>query len=146
MTPEMPKRDNLAQVFYNRLVTAGTTPTPISSGFQQTDIMGRFDTIIFSNDSRNPRSIYFGGPNVTATSPSNGWEFLAGKSYILSIHNDRQLYELQNPLVDLSGVIAANCSTPPVTLPFTVWDLSSCYVIAAAATGLAVLIFKAMYY
>lgn len=126
-------RTPVKQEFYNYALTVGTVPTPISFAAQQADLSALIDTIIFSLVSTAARSVFFGGPNVTTT---NGLEIRVGKSYVLGINNTRQLYEVQGPLIDM------NCDTVPVAIPIAVWDISECYLVAAASTVCAVLLFK----
>lgn len=133
------KREAIAQDFYQFSVPVNASPQPLSKGFQQADLSQRIDTLILCNDSANARSIYLGGLNVVAAA-GGGLELRVGKSYVLNIANERQLYEVQGPLVDkfcLQGIEA---------IPLVVWDISSIYVRAAAAgpTPLAVLAFRWM--
>jgi hypothetical protein len=121
------------QEFYNYALSVGTVPTPISLAAQQADLSALIDTMIFSLVSTAARSVFFGGSNVTT---GNGWEIRAGKSYMLGINNTRQLYEVQSPLIDM------NCNSVPVGIPLAVWDISDCYMVAAATTVCAVLLFK----
>ncbi len=57
---------------------------------------------------------------------------------MLSINNERQLYELQAPLID--G--ARNCEIPE-GVPFVAWDISQMYFIATAPTTIGIILFKA---
>lgn len=141
---QRPQRELVPQVFYHyRLdLTAAGGRVALSKGFSQSDIESRIDTLLFCNDNSNTASAYFGGQNVTATvgaSKSNGLEIRPGKSYVLNIQNERQLYELQGPLVDTT------CLQPEV-LPFCAWDISNCFLIANATLQISVFLFKAPYF
>lgn len=133
------KREPIGQNFFNFSLAVNASPQPLSKGYQQADLNQRIDTLILCNDSANARSIYLGDLNVRAT-PGGGLELRVGKSYVLSIANERQLYEIQGPLVD------EFCLKYVESIPIVVWDISSIYVIAAAAgpTPLAVLAFRYM--
>jgi hypothetical protein len=134
---EHPKRPVLAQFFINFRLTVGTSPTPINQAAAQAGLDWLADAMIISVPVAAAVPVYFGGAGVNAVTP-NGLEIRQGIPVMLSIRNERPLYEVQAPLVDME------CATPEV-IPFAVWELSTCYLVATAAVGVGVLIFKAPY-
>ncbi len=134
---ERPKRPIIAQFFINFRLTVGVVPTPINSAAEQAGLAWMADAMIISIPVAAAVPVYFGGAGVNAVTP-NGLEIRPGIPIMLSIQNERQLYEVQAPLVDME------CVTPEV-IPYIVWELSTCYLVATAPVGVGVLIFKAPY-
>jgi hypothetical protein len=97
-----------------------------------------YDSIIFSLVSSAARSVFLGNSSVLATGV-NGLEIRPGIPIQLSIVNDRQLYEIQGPLIDQF------CKTPD-GIPFIVWDVAQMYLVTAVApVTIAIGLFKAAY-
>lgn len=134
---DRPKRTILAQRFINFALTVGVVPTPLNTSFQQANISGLYDSMILSLKKAAANPIYWGGANVNVAL-GNGLEILPGVPIQLAIQNERQLYEIQAPLVDRDCVVAE-------AIPFIVWDVSNVFLVAVAPTTLAVVLFSAPY-
>ncbi len=132
-----PKRPILPQFFINFRLTVGVNPTPINQAAAQAGLDWLADSMIISVPVAAAVPVYFGGAGVNAVTP-NGLEIRPGIPVQLSIVNERPLYEVQAPIVD------EYCVSPEV-IPFCVWELSTCYLVATAPVGVGVLIFKAPY-
>jgi hypothetical protein len=68
----------------------------------------------------------------------NGLEILPGIPIMLSIENERQLYEAQSPIVD------SLCAVPE-SIPFKVWSPAEIYLVAIAPTPIGIILFPAPY-
>jgi hypothetical protein len=130
-----PRRDIVPQPMVWVPLLVAATPTPLSQSATQTGLIALYDSIIFSLVSTAANSVFMGNVNVLSNG-SNGLEIRAGIPIQLSIVNDRQLYEVQAPLVDKF------CENPE-GVPFTAWDVSQMYLIAPAPTTIAIGLFKA---
>ena len=131
-------RDILRQDFTTFSFVATTAPQPIA----QLGVNSMIDTIMFSLPTGAANSVFFGSD--ASVSITSGIEIAPGSPSILAIvHDGRQLYELQDPLIALQAT--AQCrDIDPRLIPFVVWDVSQIYLVAAANTTLAIGLFKAM--
>lgn len=133
-------RPLVAQEWATNGLTVNVAPAqPLGPQFP---ITAMIDAFYITVPAAAANSIFIGGnPAVTIT---NGLELLAGTTSAFIIeHEDRQLYELQKPLIDMARTMCNPES--PETIPFVVWDLSQVYVVAVAATVISFAPFKAMY-
>lgn len=121
------------QTFVPFALLVGITATPLSSSFQQANINALYDSIILSIPEAAANNVFWGDASIDPAL-ANGMELVAGLSYMLSITNDRQLYELQAPVVD-------SLCAPPVSIPFVCWDPSAIYLRAIAPTTIGVILF-----
>lgn len=126
-------RQPIRQTFVPKALLVGITATPLSSSFQQANINALYDSIILSIPEAAANNVFWGDASINPTL-MNGMELVAGQSYMLSITNDRQLYELQAPLVD------PMCQTP-VSIPFVCWDPAGIYLAAIAPTTIGIILF-----
>ncbi len=92
-----------------------------------------FDAFIISVPRASANAVILGDSSV---SPAlhNGLEIIPGQPVQLSIDNERQLYEVQAPLVDEA------CATPEA-IPFVAWDLANIYLASFVAPQTIGLIF-----
>ncbi len=128
-------REITRQEFLSIGLTVLVTPTRLSSGAQQSAIQLMYETIAFSNPFAGVNSsVWIGGANVSATL-KNGQEVISGGTVVWRIRNERQLYEIQGPIVDKS------CQVPEL-IPFMAWDVSQIYLVAAVQTTIGVTLFK----
>jgi hypothetical protein len=129
-------RPLLEQQFTTFALTVETTPTPVNSGGNLTDMIETF-TIAVPSTAAN--SVFFGNNNVTTTS---GLEIQAGAIFVLAVNQARQLYETQLPLDELVRKVACNAQWMPENIPFICWNLANIYLIAAAATSVSITTFR----
>lgn len=126
-------RDPVYQQFSTFVIAVATTPTPLNSG-QNITKLDLIDAFTLSLDAAAANNVFIGDQGVTVNS---GLEIVAGGGPItFRIRNQRQHYELQEPLILLTE--AAQCQGPvqPRSLPFLIWDFSQIYLVAAAATNI----------
>lgn len=122
------------QEFLSIAVLVGVAPTRLSSGAQQSAIQLMYETLSFSNPASSANSVWLGGANISATL-KNGQEVVAGGTITWRIINERQLYEVQGPIIDPS------CQVPEL-IPFMAWDVSQIFLVATAPTTIGVTLFK----
>lgn len=133
------QRNLLRQEFTTFALTVQTTAGPINANMGLNTLV---DSLILSVPASAANNVFLGGDaGVTILS---GIEIVAGSPIQLAILNERQLYELQSPLMEMA-VVATCRQLQPEAIPFVVWDISQIYLVAAAATPMAVGVFKAMY-
>jgi hypothetical protein len=130
-----PNRPLLAQRFLPYALLVGVGPTPLNTSWQQANLSGMYDALIISVPKAAANGVFLGDASISAAL-NNGLEILPGIPISLSIDNQRQLYEIQSPLVD------ASCAVPE-SIPFKVWDPSNIYLAAVAPTSIGVLLFQA---
>lgn len=97
------------------------------------------DSFIICVPSTAANPIVLGDIGVTATAPINGLEIRPGIPIRLACSNFRQLYEVQNPLLQ-----AAGCPSPE-KIPVIAFNLSEWYVTATAQTDISGLLFPMAY-
>lgn len=131
---ERPFRQKLSQDFFAFALNVGITPTPISQAVQQATVDSLYTTIVFSLRLAAANTVFIGGQNINAAL-FNGMEVVQGNPIALKIKNDRQLYELQGPIVD-------GLCTVPDGIPFVAWDVSRLFAVAVAPTVMGVILFK----
>lgn len=134
------QRNLIKQEFTTFGLQVQTTAGPINANMGLTAMI---DAIIISVPASAANNIFLGGDaGVTITT---GIEIVAGSPVLFAINHDgRQLYEIQEPLIKIAA--AAMCADQkPETIPFVVWDISQMYLVASAATNIAVGVFKAMF-
>lgn len=135
------QRPLVEQQFLNITVAlaAANIAQPIKSNGALTDLIVSF---VVSVPSTAANSVFLGDQNVTT---STGIEILPGAPLLFTIDQTRQLYELQSPLEDLVRKVACNTQLQPEKIPFVCWNLANVYLVASAATNLAVMPFKVPY-
>jgi len=138
------QRPLMVQTFRTSLINVTTAPLPLDPTVDKTKLI---TTFAVSNPVAGA-SVYIGNAGVTIPGGANpGFEIPAGTSPQFSIDQQgRQLYELQAPLQGINAGL--NCNTSLLTiegLPFVVWDLSSIFIVAVAATTVTVITFPTMY-
>ena len=115
------------------------TPTPLSGVFTKVDLI---DSFILSLDAAAANNVFLGNSNVTI---NTGIEIVAGAGPInFIIENQRQHYELQEPLLAIAATLQCEQSMPR-SLPFIVWDLAQIYLVAVAATNVRVSPFRSQF-
>ena len=130
-----PKRPIVAQSFIPYSLRVGVKPTPLNTSWQQAQISGMYTSLIISVPKAAPNPVLLGDAGINIAS-NNGLEILPGCPCLLSIRNERQLYELQAPLIEV------NCQIPEV-IPFIVFDPSNIYLVSIAAVNVGVILFTA---
>lgn len=134
-----PKRRIIPQEWWSRsLAVVATGPTPLAQNSTQSAIQALYDAVLITVPSTAANPVWLGDSSILPAS-ANGLEITPGNPIMLSISNERQLYELQAPLIDES-----NCLTPE-SIPFVAWDISTMYFRAVAPTTIGIILFKAPY-
>ncbi len=132
---EKPHRDIIRQPWLAYGLVVGLSPTPLSQASQQSGLSGQYDSFIVSVPTTAARVILMGDSSV-AVAAANGLEIKPGVPVQLSIRNERQLYEVQAPIVD------AEC-TQAEGIPIVVWDVSNIYFVTLVApVTVGILLFK----
>ena len=120
-------------------ITAGTTAIALSVN---TELVSTFiDSILIGVPSAEAQGIFFGNQGVSLAS---GFPIEPGTSINLRLSNERQMYEVQAPLLQLVEFFKCKFQEP-TAIPFVIWDPSQVFVIAAAATDVRVVLFKSAY-
>lgn len=131
-------RTPLRQTFTPGSIAVTAAAQPINQIFNQTAMIQSF---ILDNFSANTISVFLGDINVQV---NTGLELVPGNPLGFVIRQDRQLYELQDPLVISASADSCN-SVPPVSIPFVVWDMTTIYAIASAPVTIGFWIFNNVY-
>ena len=117
----------------------GTSATAIANSPNLVDAY--IDSIFVNIPSAAANPVFFGMNNVTI---ATGLELQPGLIINFALNNERQLYELQYPILDIAT--AMKCETQvPDRLPVVVWDPSQLFLVAAAATDVRIALFKNPY-
>jgi hypothetical protein len=132
-----PNRPLLEQRFTPFALLVGVKATPLNTSWQQANLAGRYDAFIISVPKAAANGVFLGDASISAAL-NNGLEILPGIPIMLSIANERQLYEVQSPLVDPACAV-------PESIPFIAWNPSSIYLTAIAPTSIGVILFQASY-
>ncbi len=127
----------IEQTFFNQSVAVGTAAAPIAGQLKMSSMI---TAIILCNPTGNA-SVFLGDANVTVTT---GIEILAASSVMLTIKQDRQLYEVQDPVL-LSAQVDLCQTLPSVMIPIIVWNPSNIYLVGTAPTTIAVMLFRNVY-
>jgi hypothetical protein len=134
------QRSLVRQEFSTFGLTVQTTAGPVNANMQ---IGAMIDAIILSVPASAANNVFLGGDaGVTITT---GIEIVAGSPVLFAIdHDGRQLYEVQEPLLEMASAYLCR-ELRPESIPFVLWDISQMYLVASAATNMAVGVFKAMF-
>jgi len=136
-----PQRPITRQEFFNYALNVGMNPTPLSQSAQQANLQALYTTIVISNPSTTSSPgqapVWLGGSNLDPTT-FNGLEIIPGTAAVITIDNERQLYEIQAPLVDTQCLTAEG-------IPFVAFDVSGIYLASTQAEFVGVLLFKTMF-
>lgn len=138
---EHPKRPVIKQFFVSTALTVKTKPTPINTSFQQAQPQFLYDAFIVSVPKLGPNGVttqILMGDSSVSIAQGNGQEILPGIPIMWSIDNERQLYELQTPLVEQF------CKNREA-IPFTAWDLATVYLIGEVESTVGIILFQASY-
>lgn len=132
-----PQRNPIAQEWWPKAFPVGANATPLAQGSQQSSIQALYDSILICVPAAAANSVWLGDSSVNPAL-FNGLEILPREKIMLSIVNERQLYEIQGPLID------RDCGAP-FAIPFISWDVSTMYFRAVAPTTIGIILFKAPY-
>jgi hypothetical protein len=130
----------LEQTFSQTSLSVTNSAIPISN----LDLTQLITAFLISNPSTNANSVFIGDVNVSIT---NGIEIPVGSAPLFDIEDVRQLYEIQNPAMQLWEF--ANCKSypNPDLIPIICWNPSHWFVIAPVAgpTVVGATFFKSVY-
>lgn len=121
---------------------AFTVPTVAASPNPAFGLTSLIDSFVITVPSTAANSIFIGFDQGVTT--ATGLELLLGTSTGFAINQDRQLYELQNLLIKMVQCMTGHTDQYE-DIPFICWDMSSVFLIAAAATPITIALFKAVY-
>jgi hypothetical protein len=137
-----PSRRKIRQTYTPYALLVGVTPTPLNTGWQQANLDGLYDSILISVPTIRPNVVFLGDSSIRIAAAGNvggnGLEIKPGIPIMLSIVNERQLYELQSPIID------ATCQLPE-EIPFICWDPATTYLVAVAPTSVGIILFSRPY-
>lgn len=136
----MPSRTPIEQTFFNFSISVPNTPVPLSSQIQVPSLI---TSIILSNPSSNANSVFMGDQNVTTLT---GIEITVGSAPILSLAQERQLYEVQDPMLLAAQTLACQ-KTDAIQIPLVVFNPQKIFLIAGVAgpTIVACMMFRSVY-
>ena len=134
----MPDRPLIDQNFTQFATTVGVVPTPIGPAFSQSAMI---DTFVVCLPAAAANEIYFGDESVTI---ATGLEIGIGLSVTFGTDNLRQLYEIQNPILRFMSNYFRQMVVADA-IPFTVWNLTRCFLVAAAPTDTRIIVFRSSY-
>ena len=135
-------RPLVVQQFLTRAVAVTTAATPIDTTLDKSRLITSF---AISNPVGGT-SVFLGNPGVTIAGGTNaGFEIPGGSAPNFVIDNQgRQLYELQDSLNQI--LAGLQCNIKPLDgIPFVVWDISTMFLVASAATTVTLIILPTMY-
>jgi|SRR5215470_1288267 len=131
-----PNRQPIVQDFSPFAITATLPPVPLLSGIPSANRSSLFVTIAFSIIPTGTPAII--GDSSVRPALSNGQWITPGIVTRWRIINERQLYEVQAPLVDQFQCLADG-------IPIVVWDLSAIFVAAAAPQLVGITVYPEMF-
>lgn len=131
-------RPLLFQPIVSRVVVVGTAPVSLDPIGNINQMVGTFAVSV----PTGAVNCFIGDSNVTITS---GLEIVAGAGAVeFAIEDERMLYELMNPNMKMAEILGCQPFNP-TDIPLVLWDLSQVYVVAAAASTIAVNTFKTQF-
>jgi len=130
-----PDRPLVRQNFFPFAVATNVAAVALASIAQQSSITSLYTAIAFSVPIGG-LSVIWGDSSVLAANGNGIW-ISPGVVQVWPINNGRQLYEIQEPLVD-----GLPCANRPLAIPFSVWDLSTIWVASTGAQTLGVILFQ----
>lgn len=130
-------RPLVVQNFQNISFTVGVAALPINANAQPQDLITSF---VISNPVGGV-SVFLGPQTVTVTGGANpGLEIPGGTAPEFHISQERQMYELQAPLLDISKGL--QCAPAPIgAVPFAVFDMSRFFLVAGGAQIVTIMLF-----
>lgn len=130
-------RTLLEQGFLAYALNVQTSPTAVNEGLSW---QGYITSFIISVPQAAANPVYLGNNNVTTAS---GIELTAG-NHTFAINFNRQLYEVQFPLLDIASVLGCK-KVQPEGIPFLVFLPNNWFLIAGAVTDVRIMLFPAPY-
>lgn len=137
----MSGRTPLQQTYANFSIAVKTSPTPINPSL---DISSMIQSFTLCNPAVNTNSVFYGDSGVTASTAGNigtGIELLTGTVQTFVIRQERQMYEVQDPVLLIAQKELCQV-LPPYEIPFIVWKLNDFWLVANAATTISCMIFR----
>jgi len=134
-----PQRQTIAQEWTTIPFGVTAVAQPISGSLGPSSLI---TTLIFSVPITAANSVFI-GPN-SGVSLTNGLEIPAGSPQEIRINNERELVEIESPMLDL--LLALTCRrVQSDTVPIITWDVSNIWIIATGNTAITIGIFKEMW-
>lgn len=113
------------------LAVPAATAVTLSSGIAQSSIDLLITAFTICVPAAAGANVWFGDASIDPAL-FNGIEIVAGTSKSFAVTTERQLYELQEPLMRLT------CEAMGFAVPMSVWDTSTIYLRAAGAVPITV--------
>lgn len=132
-----PERPLVRQDFNPYALAVQNVATPLNADPALTS--GLIDSFVISVPLAAANSVFLGGPAVVI---ATGLELVPGSLTQWALdQGGRQLYELQRPLLKLTGFATCKAENPDM-IPFMFWDPAQISLVAAAATNVVVCLFR----
>lgn len=131
------QRPQIVQQFRTFSFAVGTAPLPIDPGSDKSKLI---TTFVISNPTTGA-SVFLGNSGVTTTT---GLEIPAGTAPAFIIQQERQIYEIQSLVRDIASGLQCR-SVELEAIPVEVWDMSTMFLVAGAATTVSVMLLPSMY-
>jgi hypothetical protein len=144
-------RAPIEQTFFNTTLIVQTTPTPLNASI---DLSSMIQAFTVCNPSFNSASVFIGDAGVSASSAGSigtGIEILTSTSQTFEILQDRQMYELQDPAINMAEQILSSAGSgcqkvDPIYIPVIAWKPNNIFLICAVATvTVSVMFFRNVY-
>lgn len=131
-----PTRQPYRQQFFPFAVQCDVAAVPLNNFIQQATLTALYTSIAFSVPVGGLSCIW--GDSSVLLANGNGMFITPGIVQVWKIDNGgRQLYELQEPLID-----GMQCAGAPLSIPLAVWDVSTIWVASSAPQTLGVMLFQ----
>jgi len=140
-------RQPLEQTFVNFNLVVNAVATALAASI---DINAYVQSFTLCNPSVNTASVFWGDQQVTSSiagTIGTGIELLAGTSQTFIIRQERQFYELQEPMLITAQKEACQI-LPEKKIPVIVWNPQNFFLIATAAAApvtISVCLFRNVY-
>jgi hypothetical protein len=131
-----PVRALNAQTYVAYALPVTVAAVALSSVTQQSNLNALYTTMILSVPVGGT-PVFMGNANVAAAS-GNGLQIPAGVPIVLSLGNERELYELERG-------ITQDWTCNEFMIPFIVWDTSQIFFAAAAPQTMGVILFAEVF-
>jgi len=139
-----PQRQRIPQEFGLINLTVTTTPQPLSLSLGPSSLVS---TLVFSVPTGQAQGVFLG--NTAGVTITTGLEIPVGNPQEYVVINERELIELESPLLGIWAQILDwfRCRIVPQSdgVPVVVWDVTNMWVVASANTVLNVGTFKEMW-
>jgi hypothetical protein len=108
------------------------------------DLTALIQAFVISNPSGNANSVWLGDQTVSIT---NGYEIKPGAGPLFAVTEERQFYEIQNPLIKQWETLNCQPYPNPDLIPIVCWNPSHFFLVSnvAGPTTVGMVFFKSVY-